>query len=632
MQKSPKKGLQGPAALSPNVRYVLKRRHMAYTIDHFMWGYQSHFRINQKSACERIFQLLDKRFAPQVFLVGILVEQQENRFPACVDPEQDFWAVSSDFDKALHVADGIRNGYKESALMHSHPLTQKLHDDTLVRRSIRDAVEQIIGSHPARPSGLIYFASDPTKVEGYMVSIVLGLQKAILEEHPSLSSSYVPVHEYRDMPVPTSLIDATIKSYLDKASGELRLPDPGCRTSEMNADEILRDGASRMMMGLAYRVDQGCIEGWRGLLGSCTSIARTYYEGTEGSGTIVLAKQDHPSLKKAIVFQNPPRLSSTRAARKLLELAKHELTLHTDSETLFGLVDIGKYDPAAEDLFTIRFLGHHHWEVCHNSQILMRVQYGQPSLPKPPYDEKKLRKDLPRIFAGMTDRQVERIVGLIRQAEREPHGTMLIINSVAKEEATRLATEGTRITSKTLSPELLSNLTPIDGAVLLNPKGTCYAIGVILDGMATEFGNAARGARYNSAIRYVCSNNSPTLAVIVSEDGGVDFFPDLKPRIKRREIDEAIERLQHFMTASSVNRRWYNETMDWLGQHRFYLLQDDCERINQLMESVDKKLEAEDPSAIRIVRNGFTATDGFDPDFYYEYEMRSNNAIDTDEE
>ena len=482
--------------------------------------------------CKSIFQLLDERFEPQVFLVGVLAQEKENHYPACVDPEQDFWAVSNDFDKALQVADRIRNGYKERALMHSHALAQKWHDDALVRRSIRDAIEQIIGDHPAKPSDLIYFVSDPTIVEGYMVSVVLGLQKPILEEHPSLSSSSVPIHEHRDMPVPTSLIDATVKSYLGRASGELRLPDPGCGTSEMNADEILRDGASRMMMGLAYRVDQGCIEGWHGLFGSCTNIACTYYEGAEGSGTIVLAKQDHPGLKKDIVFQNPPRLSATRAARKLLELATHELALHTNSEDLFGLVDIGEYVPAAEDLFTIGFLGHHHWEVCHNSQILMRVRYGQPSLPKPPYDEKKLKKDLPRIFAGVTDRQVERIIGLVRQAEREPHGTMLIISSAAKNEAARLATEGTCIASKTLTPELLSSLTPIDGAVLLNPEGTCYAIGVILDGMATELGNAARGARYNSAIRYVCSSKSPTLAVVVSEDGGVDFFSDLKPQIK----------------------------------------------------------------------------------------------------
>ena len=72
--------------------------------------------------------------------------------------------------------------------------------------------------------------------------------------------------------------------------------------------------------------------------------------------------------------------------------------------------------------------------------------------------------------------------------------------------------------------------------------------------------------------------------------------------------------------------------MERLGRHRFYLLPDDCKVINQLMESVDKKLEAEDPSVLRIVRNGFTPTDGFDPDFYYEDEVRSNNAIDTDEE
>lgn len=601
---------------------------MAYTIDHFMWGYQAHFRINQKCACDRIFQLLDERFAPQVFLVGILVEQEENRFPACVDPEQDFWAVSSDFDNTLQVADALRNGYKERDLMHSHPLAQKWHDDALVRRSIRDAIAQIVGNHPARPADLIYFVSDPTKVEDYMVSVVFGLQKAVLEDHPSLSSGSVPMHEYRDMPVPTSLIDATIKSYLGKASGELRLPDPGCGTSEMNADEILRDGASRMMMGLAYRVDQGCIEGWHGLLSSCTNIARTYYEGAEGSGTIVLARKDHPVLNRVIQFQDPPELSVTRAARKLLELASHEFALHTNSHGLFGLVKFGKYEAADEDLFSIGFLGHHHWEVIHNSHVLMRVRNGQPYLPKPPFDEQKLRNDLPRIFKGMTTKQVERILGLVQQAEKEPHGTILIISSTAKREAERLGNEGTRIEPKTLNPELLRSLTSIDGAVMLNPKGTCYAVGIILDGMATNIGNAARGARYNSAIRYVCSNRSPALAVIVSEDGGVDFFPNLKPMIKRSEIDQAIERLQCFMTEKSVNRRRYNETMDWLEQHRFYLLPIDCSAVNQLMESINKKTEVDDTSKIRIIRSEFSATEGFVPELYYEQdnEKKSNKT------
>ena len=52
----------------------------------------------------------------------------------------------------------------------------------------------------------------------------------------------------------------------------------------------------------------------------------------------------------------------------------------------------------------------------------------------------------------------------------------------------------------------------------------CYSIGVILDGKATGRGTSTRGARYNSAIRYVESSPYPCMAIVVSEDGMVDVI------------------------------------------------------------------------------------------------------------
>ena len=103
---------------------------------------------------------------------------------------------------------------------------------------------------------------------------------------------------------------------------------------------------------------------------------------------------------------------------------------------------------------------------------------------------------------------------------------MLVISESAAEEAQRLSVQGTPLVPCALTPELLRNLTPIDGAVILTPKGICHAIGTILDGRATEKGNPARGARFNSAVRYVESRSAPCLAVVVSEDGGIDLIPD----------------------------------------------------------------------------------------------------------
>ena len=67
-------------------------------------------------------------------------------------------------------------------------------------------------------------------------------------------------------------------------------------------------------------------------------------------------------------------------------------------------------------------------------------------------------------------------------------------------------------------------LTAIDGALLVDPDGTCTAIGVILDGRATRGGDPARGARFNSAVRYVEGADHPCLAMVVSEEGTVDVI------------------------------------------------------------------------------------------------------------
>src|SRR5438093_663242 len=55
----------------------------------------------------------------------------------------------------------------------------------------------------------------------------------------------------------------------------------------------------------------------------------------------------------------------------------------------------------------------------------------------------------------------------------------------------------------------------------IDHDGKCHGIGVILDGLAGDGENPARGARYNSAVRYL-RRNPDSLIVVVSEDRTVD--------------------------------------------------------------------------------------------------------------
>ena len=103
-----------------------------------------------------------------------------------------------------------------------------------------------------------------------------------------------------------------------------------------------------------------------------------------------------------------------------------------------------------------------------------------------------------------------------------------MISEGAAQEAARLTRQCFRVAPRLMTPSVLRLVTNIDGAVLIDPAGTCHAIGAILDGLATEKGDSSRGSRYNSALRYVESSRYAVLAVVVSEDGWIDLLPPMR--------------------------------------------------------------------------------------------------------
>jgi hypothetical protein len=291
--------------------------------------------------------------------------------------------------------------------------------------------------------------------------------------------------------------------------------------------------------------------------------------------------------------------------------------LHSNSEEIFGLATLEAYESDKEDVFTIRVLGHHHWELSHAGHALMRVHYGLPSLPRPSFDEQKLRLDLPRLFKGIAPAEIDTLVSLVREAEKESHGTMLVITEKAENETKRLSTQGIAIHPCPLTPELLQHFTPIDGAVILSPQGICHSIGTILDGKATDKGEPGRGARYNSAVRYVETIDAPCLAVVVSEDGGIDFIPNLKPAIRRSRIDQTISALEARAHAKTINRKEYVSLMDWLEEHRFYLRQEDCSILNTIGPQLEDRFNSESKSSVRLIRKTFVPHPEMDEALYY---------------
>ena len=139
----------------------------------------------------------------------------------------------------------------------------------------------------------------------------------------------------------------------------------------------------------------------------------------------------------------------------------------------------------------------------------------------------------------------------------------------------------------------MRTITAIDGAVLVDPSSTCHAIGVILDGSITKKGDPSRGARYNSAVRYVESQKEDhtytCLAIVVSEDGTVNLVPDLMPQISRSVILEEIEKLNELKEEENFDRKTFYGVMDRLSALESYLSPEMCEEINQLKREIEPR-------------------------------------------
>lgn len=582
-----------------------------------MWGYQAHFRIQVQTHAESVLNRLDPDLSPDVFLVGILEADRHDRFTACVEPEEEHWIESEAFDRAREMADPIRQTYVESQLMQSHPIAQQRQSEGLYRRSIRDAILQVIDHHVAKPQDRTFFASLPELVEGYLISTVLSVRSDVLNSHHRLRKDHINLHPLRTMEVSRSLIDATIREILTETADGVLLPEAGLRTIDRDASETLRSAARCLAIDCAFRVNRR--EGFYGFFEACNTISSLKYEQAEVAGRMLLAPQDE--LTTRIVFQDGISLQNHRRVRKLLELTAQSGYLHTDSNKVFGLVD-ADIDEKKEDVFEVVFLGHHQWELKHQSELLMQVKFGDPSLPRRISYEPKLRSDLARLLPGISSEDQDRLISLVRQAERARHGTLIIISAEAPSEAERLAAQATCIAPQLLDAALLDHLTGIDGAVLIDPEGLCHAIGVILDGLATKDGDAARGARFNSAIRYVhyaIERQIPTLAIVVSEDGGVDIVPNPPPAVKRSSITKAVAELEGISNIEDVAIRRYNEVYDGLLEHRFYLLDEDCQRVNAAIQKIEKQLD-KSGRTVWVVRHVFKPDPRMDPAFYYERE------------
>jgi hypothetical protein len=311
------------------------------------------------------------------------------------------------------------------------------------------------------------------------------------------------------------------------------------------------------------------------------TITSQHYEGAGASGRMVLARRGHPAVVESVSLKEPIPISYYRSLRKLLETTDAELTMLCDGESVFGLGSVANYDGRSQDLFEIDVAAHATWKLRHDTRPLMQVEYGKAALSKPAVSRAVFDNTMSQQFPTLTSAEMDHVWRLVRSAALANHGSTIVITANAKDEADRLAGQATLVDPVFVDTSLVGHITKIDGAVLMDHRGVCYAIGVILDGTASTSGDPSRGARFNSAIRYLETYDRPAVAVVVSSDGDVHVLPRAHDQIPVSVVRQAVDQLQ------SISEEEYDPAafdMAWreLEAVAFYLTEEQCRAVNEL--------------------------------------------------
>jgi len=486
-----------------------------------IWPYQARFRQAAQAIAEGIFEVLDEELDPNVILVGIPLAQDGPEATAtCLEPAE----CGLDF---RHFQDVLARGeHFQRTEPWPTPDRDHLTDNMIARRrhalGLRRAMQEVLDELDGPTGRRQSFAGWPIQVGQYYVMTVLQLNRKALRLHPSLR----PNRYYTDgkLLAPSLLISAILR-FNEECMKSLTEPEPGAGLliRPRETEELVRAAGKLLMDTPAQAL--GISPATAKLFATCNTISSLRYEGAEGVGKLLLARRYHPNLEEVFALTCPTPLTDYRAVRKLLEMTTSDVSLLADGENVYALGrQIGHYDASREDLFLINFVTHYAWEFQHDGKVLMRSSYGLPSLPRTRLNRSKFRKDLKRTFDLTDPLKVERLWDVVLEASRQKHGTLVVVTTEALAEADRLKLQCTLIEPVPLTPLITRLITAIDGAILVDPESYCYSIGVILDGKASGNGTSTRGARYNSAIRYVESSPYPCMAIVVSEDGLVDVI------------------------------------------------------------------------------------------------------------
>ncbi|MFB4256404.1 hypothetical protein ACE18P_16535 [Escherichia fergusonii] len=551
---------------------------MAHIIYLFMWSYQSSYRIHLQSLARDVLKLLGTDGSAEAFLIGVRSPDSNNRNKVCIDPEDGKWPLIL-FDGILDSIELIFKDHEMQHIFFGDEPSMRDKPEWMRRDSVRSSVSTALKIYDTE-NNVTSFCGSPRKLGEYYVTPVIQIPNTIFSLFP-----YIPTKEnyghnrsrgYR------SLIHAAIYTVLDEATDDLEKPEPGRHLvgRMRNSDEIVRIAAKKFLHTPGLTIEKQYT--YPDLFDSLNLISSLMYEGAKGIGDLILVDPECESVEFLVKFSDPVSFRQPRWVRKILQMAKTGIGIIANSQYIYGLGKLkSSHCYKNQDAFIVSFIDHYHWELKCGNQTLLSSHYAIPKLPQEPFEKTSFLANYARLFPQSKSEDGLHLWELMLTQLNQRHGSMIIVAEDANSEAKRLSRQGTTIIPTKLTESLLQSVSGIDGTILLDPKGYCHAIGIILDGEANENCTPSRGSRFNSGVRYVQATKPRRLAIIVSDDRTIDIIPQIMKLVSRRLIERYISTFE----SSTIEN--FHDSRNWLNEHRFYMNAQQCSRINTVISKLD---------------------------------------------
>ena len=532
-----------------------------------MWAYQPYFRFHVEYETKLVLAELGIASTDvKVVLAGIATEEND-RHAICVEPE-----TGPLF--AEHLAKVTRRGEElyqldpESEIRYHPPGSGAAPQRALFLNARANAITEAIEKSGVF-NHLAFFVSQSSPINGYALHTCIGIPTDVIGNLPAFQESTVGrTHAGK------SLQHEVIRECLYRADKALYLPDPGKALRMLGrTEDIITSATERFIEATLWRTDNQPSD----LFSTLNTVSSLTYERAGAKGNLTVTSRENLEKWLKVKFKNPVGLRESRAMRKILQLSDSTMPVLADSTCAYGLGT----SKTAPDVVEVSITGHAKWEASVNGDKFLRVSYGKATIPNQQIEKEELKDTAERTVGNAN---INRIWNIVQTAQQNGQGATIVVSKDPEAETARLSTEGMPIEPDYLEPAEIVGLCSVDGAVIIGPDGRCYAFGVILDGVADESGDRARGARFNSALRYQNRKTPGSMIIVISDDGTIDLLPRLLPRRHEEEVAATVDAFCEYCESTPIDSQEFERLYERVKRLAFYLNDEQCNKVNEKHE------------------------------------------------